>query len=116
MLHTFLLHLIVLSVSVSVSHSLTVSFSLCVCVCVYVFKSVSLSVCTCTYNVHEFCMFNFPSKLGNLWDLCFGLRIYLHNNVKLMLVLKSQSPHLIQHCSLLMWTQLSIHLYPLGIL
>jgi hypothetical protein len=116
MLHTFLLHLIVLSVSVSVSHSLTVSFSppyVCVCVCVQVCESV----CVHMYlHVNEFCMFIFPSKPGNLWGLCFGLRIYLHNNFNMMLVLKSQSSHFIQHSSLPMWSQLSVHLYPLSIL
>jgi hypothetical protein len=67
-------------------------------------------------HVHEFCMFYFSSKLGNLWGMCFGLSIYFHNNFKVMLVLKSQSSHFIQHSSLPMWSQLSIHLYLLGIL
>ena len=87
MLHTFLLHRIVLSVSVCVSHS--VSFSPeCVQVCE--------TVCVHMYlHVHDFCKFNFPPKLGNLWGLCFGVGIHLHNNFKVMLVLKFQSSHFI---------------------
>ena len=100
MLHTFLLHRIVLSVSVCVSHS--VSFSP---VCVHMYL-----------HVHDFCKFNFPPKLGKLWGLCFGVGIHLHNNFKVMLVLKSQSSHFIQQCSLPMWSQFSMHLYPLGML
>ena len=97
MLHTFLLHRIVLSVSVCVSHS--VSFSpVCVCVCVCVCECVQVCETVCVHmylHVHDFCKFNFPPKLGKLWGLCFGVGIHLHNNFKVMLVLKSQSSHFI---------------------
>ena len=75
------------------------------------------TVCVHMYlHVHDFCKFNFPPKLGKLWGLCFGVGIHLHNNFKVMLVLKSQSSHFIQQCSLPMWSQFSMHLYPLGML
>lgn len=46
--------------------------------------------------------------------LCFDLRIYPYNRFKVMLLLRSGSPHLNQLYSLPMWSQLSIHLYALG--
>ena len=95
MLHAFLLYLIVLSqfMSLSLPFCDSVSFSpsstclpICVSLCVHmhlpVYVYVYISFHTLEYG-----------------GLCFVLRIYLYNRFKVMVVLKSGSPNVNQHCS-----------------